>query len=183
MKQLLDFIPLILFFASFKLLGIYPATVVLITSSICLYGYIWYRDGKLERSHIITLVLTLLAGGLTLYFHDLTFLKWKASIIYWLIATFFLGSHFYGEQLAVQRMMGHAMTLPPAIWKNLNIAWTVFFTGMGALSLYIAFHFSTDTWVNFKSFGSMGLTFLFVVGQMFYIHPHLPPEAPKGPKD
>jgi intracellular septation protein len=183
MKQLLDFIPLILFFATFKLLGIFPATAILIVASLCLYGYIWFRDGKLERNHIIILVITLIAGGMTLYFHDVTFLKWKASIVYWLIGSFFLGSHFYGNQLAVQRLMGQAMELPATVWTRLNIAWTVFFFGMGALSLYIAFHFSTDIWVDFKSIGSLGLTFLFVIGQMFFIHPYLPAETPKEPKD
>lgn len=183
MKQWLDYLPLILFFVVFKLKGIFPATAVLIASTVALYGYLWFSEGKLERRHQITLLLTLVFGGMTLYFHDATFLKWKATLIDWAIAGFFLGSHFVGEQLAVQRLLGHAVQLPDTIWKRLNAAWGIFFAALGGTSLYVAFHADTNTWVNFKVFGTFGLTFLFVVAQMLYINRYIKPENSDGPQN
>lgn len=183
MKQWLDYIPLVLFFVVFKLKGIFPATEVLIASSVCLYAYLWISEGRLEKKHQITLAITLLFGGMTLYFHNVAFLKWKASIIDWCIAIGFLSTHVIEGELAIQRMLGHAIQLPLPVWKRLNVAWAVFFASLGTVSLYIAYRTSTETWVNFKVFGSFGLTFLFVILQMLYISRHMPPEAPKESKD
>lgn len=183
MKQWLDYIPLVLFFAVFKLKGIFPATEVLMASSVCLYGYLWISEGRLEKKHLITLVITLAFGGMALYFHDVTFLKWKASIIDWCIAVGFLSTHLIEGELAIQRLLGHAVQLPAPVWKRLNVAWALFFASLGTVSLYVAYHADTNTWVNFKVFGTFGLTFLFVIVQMLYISRHLPPEAPKESKD
>lgn len=176
MKQWLDYIPLILFLAAFKTLGIFPATAVLIASTVLLYGYLHFTEGRLEKNHKIVLVATVVFGGLTLALHDETFIKWKAPIVNWVLALVFIGSHFIGDKLAIERLMGHALSLPPHIWKGLNIAWTLFFIALGAANLYVAFHFES-IWVDFKVFGSLGLTFLFVIAQMAIISRHLPPEA------
>ncbi len=168
MKQWLDFIPLVLFFIAFKVLGIFPATMVLIGATVVVYGGLWIATRELERNQLITLVVTLLFGGITLALHDVTYLKWKAPIINWIFAIVFLGSHFIGEKVVIERMLGHAITAPAEVWKKLNIAWVLFFIFAGAINLYVAFHWEAH-WVDFKVFGSLGMTLAFVVAQTLYL--------------
>lgn len=168
MKQWLDFIPLVLFFIAFKVLGIFPATMVLIAATVVIYGGLWIVTRELERNQIITLVVTLLFGGITLALHDVTYLKWKAPIINWVFAIVFLGSHFVGEKVVIERMLGHAITAPADVWKKLNIAWVLFFIFAGAINLYVAFHWD-KYWVDFKVFGSLGMTLVFVIAQTIYL--------------
>lgn len=191
MKQWLDYIPLIIFFIAFKSKGLFPATALLLASSTAIYGILYLtgavreirnrqRQGLplrvprvLSRQQLVTFLLTLVFGGLTLYFHNATFLKWKATLIDWAFGLTLLGSHFFGRQVLLERMIGDAISLPTAIWKRLNIAWGVFFLTLGSISLFVAFTFSTEVWVNFKVFGSMGLTLTFAVLQTVYISRHL----------
>jgi intracellular septation protein len=182
MKQWLDYIPLIIFLITFKTLGIFPATGALVASTVGLYGYLYFSEGHLEKNHKIVLVATLVFGGLTLALQDVTFIKWKAPIVNWVLAAIFLGSHFVGEKLAVERLMGHAVTLPDFVWKGLNLSWAAFFAGLGAANLYVAFHYEA-IWVDFKVFGSLGLTVLFVILQMAAISRYLPRENADIGKD
>jgi intracellular septation protein len=173
MKQWLDFVPLFLFFAAFKLYGIFPATGVLIAATVTIYGGLWIKERTLEKSHVITLVATLVFGGITLLLHDETWLKWKAPIINWIFAFVFLGSHVIGDKVVIERMLGHALTVPSAVWSRLNLAWVVFFIFAGAANLYVAFTYE-QYWVDFKVFGSLGMTLLFLIGQMIYLSRYLP---------
>jgi len=173
MKMLFDFFPVLLFFAAYKMYDIYMATAVLIiacTIQTCGHRII---KGRFETSHLITLALVALFGGLTLILQDEVFIKWKPTAINWLFAIVFIGSQFIGEKCIIERMMGANITLPVAIWTRLNIAWAIFFAALGALNLYVAFSFDTDTWVNFKLFGLMGLTFTFIIAQSLYLLPYL----------
>ncbi|RJX78143.1 septation protein A [Pseudomonas sp. LS-2] len=186
MKQFIDFIPLILFFIVYKISpqavdilgqsfmvgGIFSATAMLIASSIVVYGILYVRQGKLEKSQWLTLVACLVFGSLTLAFHSETFLKWKAPVVNWLFALIFAGSHFIGDRLLIQRIMGHALTLPQAVWVKLNIAWIVFFLFCGAANLYVAFTYQ-DFWVDFKVFGSLGMTLIFLIGQGIFLARHI----------
>jgi intracellular septation protein len=97
------------------------------------------------------------------------FIKWKPTVVNWLFGLVFLGSQFFGQRTLIERMMGHAIAAPSPVWSRLNWAWTLFFVFMGLLNLYVAFNFSEDTWVNFKLFGMMGLTLVFVFAQAFYL--------------
>lgn len=168
MKQLIDFIPLILFFSAYKLGDIYLATQTLIVVTTLQYGFYWLKDRKLERFQIITLVAVYIFGTLTLVLHDETFLKWKAPIVNAIFALIFLGSEFVGDKNLVHRMMSHAVDLPDRIWRNLNYSWVVFFLFSGATNLYVAFTFH-DYWVDFKVFGSLGMTVVFMIGQTLYL--------------
>ncbi|HEX8589871.1 septation protein A [Pseudomonas sp.] len=186
MKQFIDFIPLILFFIVYKISpqavdvlghsfmvgGIYSATAMLIASSLVVYGILYVRQGKLEKSQWLTLIACLVFGSLTLAFHSETFLKWKAPVVNWVFALIFGGSHFIGDRLLIQRIMGHALTLPQAVWTKLNIAWIVFFLFCGAANLYVAFTYQ-EFWVDFKVFGSLGMTLLFLVGQGIFLARHI----------
>jgi len=194
-KQFIDFIPLLLFFITYKieprlvevagqsftLGGIYSATAVLIISSLVVYGLLFIRQRRLEKGQLLTLVACLVFGGLTLAFHSETFLKWKAPVVNWLFALAFLGSHFVGDKVLIKRIMGHALTLPDAVWTRLNLAWIAFFLFCGAANLFVAFTFQ-DFWVDFKVFGSLGMTVLFLVGQGVYLSRHLHDSDPTTPK-
>ena len=186
MKQFIDFIPLILFFTVFKteprdielfgqswvLGGIFSATAVLIASSVVVYGALFIAQRRLEKSQWLTLAGCLFFGGLTLAFHSETFLKWKAPVVNWLFALGFAASHFIGKQPLIRRMMGHAVELPDPVWVRLNIAWILFFLVLGTTNLFVAFTFH-DIWVDFKVFGSLGMTLVFLIGQGIYMTRHI----------
>ncbi|MES9899948.1 MAG: septation protein A [Sedimenticola sp.] len=169
MKFLTDLFPVILFFVAYKFYDIYTATAVAIAAAFVQVGFNWFRHRKVEKMHLVTLGLLAFFGGLTLFLRDPLFIMWKPTVINWLFGVTFIGSQFIGKRLLVERMMGHAVKLPDTVWKQLNIAWGLFFLAMGGLNLYVAFNFTEETWVNFKLFGMMGLTFLFVILQSLYI--------------
>jgi len=179
MKMLFDFFPVALFFIAYKMYDIYTATAVLIAASAV--QTIGHRivKGRFEHTHLITLVLICLFGGLTLILKDEVFIKWKPTAINWLFTIAFIGSQFIGNKTIIERMMGANITLPAAVWIRLNIAWAAFFAVLGGLNLYVAFSFDTDTWVNFKLFGLMGLTFVFIIAQSFFLLPYLKESSPQ----
>lgn len=192
-KQLLDFIPLILFFIVFKLEprdvelagqvfslgGIFSATAVLIITSVVVYGTLFIINRRLEKGQWLTLLGCLFFGGLTLAFHSETFLKWKAPVVNWLFALGFASSHFIGQQPLIKRIMGHAVNLPDRIWTQLNIAWIIFFIIAGSANLFVAFTYH-EIWVDFKVFGSLTMTVLFLIGQGVFLAKHMKdmPEKP-----
>ncbi|MGV8860371.1 MAG: septation protein A [Pseudomonas sp.] len=195
MKQFIDFIPLLLFFIvykidpravdilghSFMVGGIFSATAMLIISSLVVYGILFITQRKLEKSQWLTLIACLVFGSLTLAFHSEAVLKWKAPVVNWLFALAFAGSHFIGDRPLIQRIMGHALTLPQPIWTRLNIAWVFFFLFCGTANLYVAFTYQ-DFWVDFKVFGSLGMTLLFLVGQGIFLARHMHDADPSTPK-
>ncbi|WOG25970.1 septation protein IspZ [Endozoicomonas sp. 8E] len=189
MKQLIDFIPLIIFFTVYKMDprmvdiagyslevgGAISGTFFLIIASVIVYGGSFIKNKTLEKSQMITLMAVVLFGGMTLAFQDENFLKWKAPIVNWIFAAAFLGSQFVGQKSLVQRMMEHAISLPDEIWIRMNLSWVVFFALLGAANLYVAFTFH-EFWVDFKVFGSLILTFVFVVLQFLVISRHIQAE-------
>ena len=148
---------------------IYVATAVLIIASLLQTSVHWLMHRRFEKMHVITLVLVCVFGGLTLILQDEMFIKWKPTVINWLFAIAFLGSQFIGEKPIIQRMMGDHIVLPIHIWLRLNVAWSIFFISLGIINLYVIYNFDTETWVNFKLFGLLGLTFVFVIAQSLYL--------------
>lgn len=165
MKILSDFFPIILFFVAYKFYGIYTATVVAIAATVIQVAVFWLMHRRVEKMQLITLAIIVVFGGATLLLHDETYIKWKPTVVNWLFAAVFIGSQFIGGKSIIERMLSHAITLPATVWRNLNLAWAAFFAATGALNLYVAFNYDTDTWVDFKLFGILGLTLLFVVAQ------------------
>jgi intracellular septation protein len=143
MKLLIDFFPVLLFFAAFKLYDIYVATAVAIAASVVQVGWVWLRHRRTETMHLVTLGLLVVFGGLTIALQDRTFIMWKPSIVNWLFAAVFLGSHFVGERPLVERMMSHAVEVPSRIWRRLNLLWTGFFIFSGLANLFVANGFFT----------------------------------------
>jgi len=174
MKQLLEFIPVILFFITYKVYDIYTATAVIIVATIIQVGISWFVNKKVETMQWITLGLIIIMGGATLYLQDEQFIKWKLTIIEWLFGLAFLGSQFFGKKTFVERMMGASIELPAPIWKRLNIAWALFFISVGGINIYVMKNFNTDDWVTFKTFGVPGLMLVFIVIQMLFIYKHIP---------
>jgi len=181
MKFLFDFFPIALFFITFKFYddpqeGVLAATAVAIIATIVQVLLFWLKNKRVEKMHIITLVLITVLGGATLIFKDPLFIKWKPTAVNWAFAIGFLASQFIGSKPFVKRMMAHAVELPEVVWMKLNIAWVAFFTAMGFANLYVAFNFSLSIWVDFKTYGMLGLTLLFVILQAIYLAKHMPEE-------
>ncbi len=184
MKLLFDFFPLLLFFAAFKLADIFVATAVAIAATVAQIGWSLVRRHRVSNMQWASLAIILVFGGATLLLRDETFIKWKPTALYWLIGVLFLGGLAFRTNL-VKSVMSESLELPEPVWTRLCVAWSVFFLGMGAVNLYVAFRFSTAAWVNFKVFGGMGLVIAFLAAQAFWLAKYMPddeakPAAPKA---
>jgi intracellular septation protein len=181
MKFLYDFFPLLLFFAAYKYYDIYTATAVAIGASFVQVGLYWLKHRRFETMHLVTLGAIAIFGGLTLLLRDDTFIKWKPTIVYWILTVLVLGSHFVGQRTMIHRVLSTQIALPQPVWNRLNLSWGIFFLLLGGLNLYIAFFYGLDLdevarqdiWVNFKVFGLLGLTFVFILAQAVYMARHM----------
>jgi len=183
-KLLFDFFPIVIFFAVYKYTGnMITATAVLIPASIIQVAYSYWRTRKIEKMYLVTLALVVVLGGATVIFENKAFIQWKPTIVNWLFAAAFLGSQFIGKKNILQRMMGSQLELPQAIWSRLNYMWVSFFVFSGAINLYVAFsgQFSEEAWVNFKLFGMLGLTLVFIILQGIYLTRHIDREQMEKP--
>lgn len=199
MKLLIDFFPIILFFVSFyqakylmdntfigSLIDLEKpehinatiiATGVAIVASFVQVGYNWIKTHKFERMHLFSLALISILGGITIVIGDPAFIQWKPTVLNWVFAGAFFLSIFIGEKNLVERMMGGQLDLPDYVWTRLNLSWVTFFLISGAANLYVAFYYDIEaqpdvrmaTWVDFKLFGLMGLTIVFVILQAIYL--------------
>ncbi|MBB3212135.1 intracellular septation protein [Herbaspirillum sp. Sphag1AN] len=205
MKFLFDLLPVILFFGVFKLaegnpgaaqdlvshylsnfmsggpvsatlVPILLATAVAIVASVAQIVYLLARRRKVDAMLWISLTIIVVLGGATIYFQNDTFVKWKPTILYWAFAVTLLVSQVLLKKNLIRTMMEKQMVLPDAIWGRLSLSWILFFSIMGLLNLYVAFHYTTDVWVNFKLFGSMGLMFVFIIVQSLFLSKYMKDE-------
>jgi intracellular septation protein len=198
MKLLLDFLPILLFFITFRfaegrkewaaqfatdhfgglvsggVVGadeapVLLATVVVIAATLAQVALLKARGRKVDLMLWVSLGLVTVLGGATIWFHSETFIKWKPSVLYWVMGlAFWISQVFFGRNL-LHVLMGEQLVLPPQIWRRLSVAWIAFFAFMGILNLYVAYSFDTTTWVNFKLFGGIGLMLLFTLAQGLYL--------------
>ncbi|SNR97781.1 intracellular septation protein [Methylobacillus rhizosphaerae] len=173
MKFLYDLFPVILFFIAFKLFGIYVATAVAIAATIIQIIWAKLRTGKVEATLIMSGAIIVVFGGATLWLHDESFIKWKPTILYWLFTAGLLGSQWLFGRNLIRKLMEKQIAMPDPVWTRLNLAWAVFFLMLGFLNLYVAFNYSTEIWVDFKLFGTMGLMLVFVIGQSLLLNKHI----------
>lgn len=173
MKFISDFFPILLFFIAYKWQGIYIATMVAMAASFIQVTLYWLKNRRFESSHLMTLIIIVIFGGATLYLQDEMFIKWKPTVINWLFASACLLSHFIGDTPLMKRLMSSGLTLADEIWAKLNTLWAVFFIIQGAANLFVMYNFDTDTWVNFKLFGMLGMTLVFIIAQGFYLMKHI----------
>ncbi len=181
MKLLFDFFPIILFFVAFKAGGIYVATGVAIAATVLQIAWVWLRGRRVEPMLWVSLVIVVLFGGATLLLHDETFIKWKPTVLYWVFALTLAGGQLVLRRNLIRSLLGSQLELPDAAWTRLNWSWAAYFALMGVANLWVAFSFSTATWVNFKLFGSLGLTLVFAVLQSLLIARYLPEREGAGP--
>jgi intracellular septation protein len=203
MKFLFDLFPVILFFAAFKIAGaneqaahelatrwlgagiapgqapILIATAVAIAATLAQIVWVWLRRRKVDNMLWVSLAIIVVFGGATLYLHDETFIKWKPTVLYWLFAAVLGASAMFFRKNLIRAMLAEQIQLPEPAWNKLNLSWAGFFAGMGLLNLYVAFNFSTDTWVNFKLFGGMGLMLAFVIAQALFLAKYVEQKEPK----
>ncbi|MCL6405505.1 septation protein A [Dickeya dadantii] len=179
MKQLIDFIPLIVFFVCYKLYDIYVASGALIAATAAALLLSWFIYRKIEKMMLLTFLMVAVFGTLTLVFHNDQFIKWKVTIIYTLFAVALLFSQFVMKKTLIQRMLGKELSLPEMVWAKLNISWAIFFLLCGLANIYIAFWLPQSVWVDFKVFGLTGLTLVFTLLCGVYIYRHLPAEPEK----
>ncbi len=213
MKLLFDFFPIILFFVSYYqakflidntfigqlidpekpdfIAATIVATAIAIIASFIQVSYNWLKSRKLEKMHLFSLALITVLGTITIMLGNPAFIQWKPTVLNWLFAAVFFASQFVGKKPIIQRAMGEQIELPDPIWKRLNLAWVGFFLVSGAANLYVAFYYHTDladsvrmdTWVNFKLFGLMGITIVFVLLQAVYLAKHIIPEENTANED
>ncbi len=211
MKLLFDFLPIILFFVAFKvadankaaaaafatshfgfmvsggLVGaeeapVLLATVVVVIATLTQVAWLLARGKKIDLMLWVSLGLVVVMGGLTIWLHSETFIKWKPTLLYWVMATALLVAWLGWRKNLIRTLLGQQLTLPEPVWQRLNLAWTAFFALMGALNLWVAYHFATPTWVNFKLFGIMGLLAVFAVGQGLYLSRYISDDKPEQGK-
>ncbi|MDI3513954.1 MAG: septation protein A [Gammaproteobacteria bacterium] len=200
MKFLFDLLPVILFFAAYKIGGANPegahalasswlgdgiavsqapiliATFVAILATMLQIALVWAKHRKVDTMLWVSLAIIVVFGGATLFFHNPTFIKWKPTALYWMFGVVLLGSAWLLQRNLIRKMLEAQIKLPEPIWSRLNLAWAGFFIAMGLLNLYVAYNFSEETWVNFKMFGGMGLMLAFVLAQGFYLSRHMEEE-------
>ncbi|MFZ9757643.1 MAG: septation protein A, partial [Burkholderiaceae bacterium] len=131
------------------------------------------KGQAIDRMQWISLALIVVFGGATLVLHDEQFIKLKPTILYGAFCLVFLLPQLLGKALVIEKMLGQKVELPGSVWQRLNTAWAIFFAGMAVLNWWVAQAFSTDTWVNFKLFGGIGLTLAFVLAQGVYMSRHV----------
>ncbi len=153
--------------------GIYSAAEVLLVTSVCVYGLLYLAHRRLDKMEWITLTVVVLACIPTILLRDVNFLKWKAPVANWLFALVFLGSHYIGDKPVLQHMLGHAVTMPRESWLRFSFAWVAFFVVLGAANLAVAYLLSESLWIQFKVFGNIIVTVLFVFGQMPWLAKHM----------
>jgi intracellular septation protein len=206
MKILFDFLPIALFFGMFKYaegnkdwaastatdwLGfmvsggvvgpaeapVLLATVVVIVATLTQILWIKARGRKVDTMLWISLALVTALGSATIYFHSESFIKWKPTVLYWVMGGSLLVGQLVFRKNGIKSLMGTQMSLPDSVWRVVNLSWVAFFTVMGFLNLWVAFNFPTSTWVNFKLFGGLGLMLVFVLAQAILLNKHIKPDT------
>jgi intracellular septation protein len=173
MKLLFDFFPVILMFATYKFFGIYVATAVAIVTTIAQVSYLKLRGKKVEPMMWIGLGIILVAGTATIILQNDMFIKWKPTILFTIMAIAIAIAQFGFGKNPIAVMFNNQIKAPHSLWKNLALAWIIFLLVLALLNLYFVYYQSTDAWMNFKTFGDMGLMFVFIIAQMYWLYPYM----------
>jgi intracellular septation protein len=204
MKLLFDLFPIILFFAFFKFGNAYPetatalltslgivlgegskpaiflATVVAIIATTFQIAWTRWKHGKVDTMLWVSFAIIVVFGGATLILHDETFIKWKPTILYWVFSLTLLFSNLLFRKNLMRALLHEKLALPAKVWDHVNLAWSLFFAALGIVNLYVAFTYSTDTWVNFKLFGTTGMMLLFVLLQAMALSKYMEEDKEKN---
>ncbi len=187
MRQILDLIPLILFFIAYKMDGqslellgyshtfdgIFSATAVLMIASTVQVAMIKLLTGTVEKQLLWLFAVVVVAGSATLILRNDLFIQWKPTVFNWGMAVVLLASLFIGKKSLLERMLGQQLQLPKLAWLRLNQLWITNFTVVGALNIYVAYNFSQAAWVDYKLYSALGFTLLLMILTMVIIFPHI----------
>lgn len=176
MKALMEYVPLIAFFAVYKMVDIYWAAGALVVGMLIMMAISLAMKEPIKKSQIMLFVFALFMAILTIVFRDEEFLKWKFTVIYGIFGLVLLGGRYFMGTNLIKKSMESNFNLPENIWDKVNVVWAGFFFFCAGLNVYIFNNWSLDDWVNFKVFGVIGMTFVLIVATVFYIYPHLPEE-------
>src|ERR1700681_3009936 len=173
MNQLIEWLPLIVFFVGFKLFGIYWATAALMSACVLQLVVHRLRTGKYKTMHIVTVVVVLLLGTATLLLHDRRFIQWKPTVLLALAAAAFLASMLIGKQPLARRMLeavfNEPLNISPRAWLLINSLWAGWLALLAAANIYVARNFDESIWVNFKVFGITVAMLIFMVPQVLWL--------------
>ena len=170
-KLLLDMGPLFLFFVTFQYAGIYAATGFFMVAAVLSVAIGWHLEKKLSPIPLITAVLVLIAGGLTLYLRNDVFIKMKPTVLYVIFGITLLGGLRF-NRLFIKYVFAEAFDLTDRGWRGLTWRWGIFFLILSALNEAVWRNTSTATWVSFKVWGIVGLIFLFALVQTPFLLKH-----------
>lgn len=174
MKQILEFIPLILFFITYKLGGVRDAAIVLVIATIVQMLILKWKYGRIEKQQIFISGAVVFFGLLTAYFNEIRYLQWKVTIINALFAIVLLVGQFQFKVPLIKKLLGKEIQLPEKAWNTLNLGWAIFFIICMLANIYISRNMSEEAWVDFKSFGIIGLTMIATIISAAYIYRYLP---------
>jgi intracellular septation protein len=185
MQALAEFAPLVAFFVTYSLRGLYAATGVLMLAMLALLAFDWLRLRRIPPLHALSALLVLLLGSATLLLHNRLFIQWKPTVLFWLVSIAFVASFWIGERTLTQRFLEPALagrvTVSARQWRWMNVWSALFYLLLGGLNLAVAYGASERTWVYFKLFGLALLTFVFMALQMLWLSRtagELPESAP-----
>ena len=179
-KLAIELGPLLVFFAANAAAGIYAAAASFMAVTVVALAVAWWRYHKLPMMLLVSAAVVLVFGTLTLYLRDDTFIKLKPTIVYLAFAAF-LGAGLLLKKPVLELLLGSAFNLTEPGWRKLTLRWALFFIAMAALNELVWRNVSTDTWVSFKAFGFLPLTFLFALSQMPLMQRYSDPVAAKTP--
>ena len=196
MKQLLELLPLVLFFGAYQMDGdtlavggwshtfdgIFSATAVLMISTALTWLVASLLEKRNDKRLMWMTLAVLLFGAATLILRDQRFIQWKPTVFNWVLATVFLGSQFIGKRTVLERVLGNQLILPRPIWTRLNVLWIGNFALVGALNLFVAYRFEEAVWVSYKLYSSIGFTLALMLLTFAIVAPHVKDdgEQPEG---
>jgi intracellular septation protein len=185
MQALAEFAPLVAFFVTYSLRGLYAATAVLMVAMLALLAFDWLRQRRIPPLHALSAALVLVLGGATLLLHNRLFIQWKPTVLFWLVSVAFVASFWIGKRTLTQRFLEPALAervaVSPQQWRRVNVASAAFYALLGALNLAVAYGASERTWVYFKLFGLAVLTFAFVALQVLWLTRAAPALVARAP--
>ena len=164
-KLVIELGPLIVFFAGNAIGGIYAGTAAFMVATLISLAAARLLHRKVPVMLLVSAIIVLVFGGLTIYLHDETFIKLKPTIVYSMFAGLLAAGLLLKKPL-LELLFGSAFALTEEGWRKLTIRWIAFFAVMALVNELVWRNFSTDTWVSFKVFGFLPLTLLFALAQV-----------------
>ena len=175
LKLVFEFFPLLIFFAANSLYDLRVATAALMAATLVSLIASRVILKKIPVMPLVTGAIVLVFGGLTLMLHDETFIKIKPTVVNLLFAAALAIGLFFGRSL-IKIVLGDAIKLQDEGWRKLTIRWAMFFIFLAVLNEFVWRGFPTSTWVAFKTFGIMPITFLFMMAQIGLLQKYQLPE-------